>query len=61
MVYSDRSGIDLSDEANHQNSKFSFRLKVLMEKLLKIIEIATLPKKSIVLNYRRYRFQILIA
>ena len=41
--------------------KITFYSKVMMEKLLKITEIATLPKSVQFPNYQRYRSQILIA
>ena len=45
-MYSDRSQQDLSDGTYHQNSKIPFQSKVMMKKLLKINEIASLRKCS---------------
>ena len=40
--YSDQNSIFQIE--NHQNSEFTFQSKVMMKKLLKMTEIATLPK-----------------
>ena len=41
--------------------KFSIQSKVMIEKLLKIAKIVTLPKSAKFPNYHRYQSQILIA
>ena len=41
--------------------KCTFQLKVIMKKLLKVTEIAALPKSAYLPNYRIYRSHILIA
>ena len=45
---------------DHQNLKFQFKSKVMMKKLLKINEIAALPKGAQFSSNHRYRSQILI-
>ena len=44
----------------YPQSKFLFQSKVMVKKFLKITEIPALPKITYILNYQRYRSQILI-
>ena len=59
MVYSDNSNLDLFDEIIRIKN-FRFGRKVVMKKLLKITEIATLPKSAQFPYYQRYLFHILM-
>ena len=55
MLYSDKFRQDQND------SKCPFQLKVMIKNLLKMTDVATLPKSAYSPNYLRYWSQILIA